>query len=103
MPDNRNKDHGTEGKAHQGSERPLSEEQRSRRPGREISGPGAADFLAAPGGLDLPESDPSKGTGVVRGEGLVDRERLLPNLDEPDPSSERQVLTPDSPPSGKKK
>jgi len=69
----------------------------AKRSGREISGPGAADFIAAPGGLDLPESDADKGTGTIRGEGLVDRERLFPNLDEPDPSSERQVLTPDAP------
>jgi hypothetical protein len=27
-----------------------------------ISGPGAADFLTAPGGIDFPETDPSKGS-----------------------------------------
>ena len=74
----------------------MSDEQKTKRPSREISGPGAADFIASPGGLDMPENDPSKGTGALRGEGLVDRERLVPNLDEPDPTSERQVLTPDS-------
>ena len=102
MAANRNSDPGNEGAAGKGSERAASDEQRTRRPGREISGPGAADFLAASGGLDLPETDPSKGTGALRGEGLVDRERLVPHLDEPDPTSERQVLTPDSPTPSKK-
>jgi len=73
---------------------PGADDQTPKRRGREISGPGAADFLAAPGGLDMPENDPAKGTGALRQEGLVDRERLYPNLDEPDPSSEREVLTP---------
>lgn len=81
----------------------MSDEPRAKRPGREISGPGAADFLAASGGLDMPENDPSKGTGALRGEGLVDRERLVPNLDEPSPTSERQVLTPDPVRPGKTK
>jgi len=81
----------------------VSDERKIRRPGREISGPGAADFLAASGGLDMPENDPSKGTGALRGEGLVDRERLVPHLDEPSPSSERQVLTPDSSKPGSRK
>ena len=74
----------------------MSDEQKTKRPSREISGPGAADFIASPGGLDMPENDSSKGTGSLRGEGLVDRERLVPNLDEPDAASEREVLTPDS-------
>lgn len=99
----RNSDERDEGAAGKGGERTASDEQGTRRPGREISGPGAADFLAASGGLDLPETDPSKGTGALRGEGLVDRERLVPHLDEPDPTSERQVLTPDSAKSGNKK
>ena len=73
------------------------QQQTPERTGREISGPGAADFLAAPGGLDMPENDPAKGTGALRGEGLIDRERLYPNLDEPNPSTEREVLTPDPP------
>ncbi len=37
-----------------------------------ISGPGAADFLTAEGGVDFPENDSSKGTGQTRDEGLVD-------------------------------
>lgn len=85
-----------------GGEPTGSGERHIRRPGREISGPGAADFLAASGGLDRPENDPSKGTAALRGEGLVDRERLVPHLDEPDSSSERQVLTPDASKLGKK-
>jgi hypothetical protein len=56
-----------------------------------ISGPGAADFLTAPGGTDLPETDPSKGTGATRGEGLVDDPKALePNLEPPDPALERE-------------
>ena len=38
-----------------------------------IGGPGAADFLTAPGGIDFPETEPTKGTAqATRGEGLVD-------------------------------
>jgi hypothetical protein len=103
MAGSRNSDAGADVPGDEGRERPVSGEQRTRRPGREISGPGAADFLAASGGLDMPENDPSKGTGALRGEGLVDRERLVPNLDEPDPTSEREVLTPDASTPGKKK
>jgi hypothetical protein len=57
-----------------------------------ISGPGAADFLTAPGGIDFPETDPSKGTAqATRGEGLVDDPRALePDLEAPDPVSERE-------------
>src|SRR5262245_26267893 len=54
----------------------------SNRPERlAISGPGAADFLAAPGGLDLPGSDTTKGMGATRDEGpLSDPTRLVPRL-----------------------
>ena len=31
-----------------------------------ISGPGAADFLTAPGGIDQPEGNQAKGTGILR-------------------------------------
>ena len=58
---------------------------------REISGPGAADFLTAQGGLDLPESDPAKGTNVVRGDSALTDEPLAPHLDDPDPHTERRV------------
>jgi hypothetical protein len=61
---------------------------------REISGPGAADFIAAPGGLDMPENDLSKGTGVTRDEGIVGSMPLVPNLDEPDSRTEREILQP---------
>jgi hypothetical protein len=37
---------------------------------RVISGPGAADFIAAPGGMDRPESG-TKGMAYTRGESLV--------------------------------
>jgi hypothetical protein len=102
MAANKNRETGDEAVADKGGERAVSDEQRTRRPGREISGPGAADFLAASGGLDMPENDPSKGTGALREEGLIDRERLVPHLDEPAPSSEREVLTPDSSKPGRK-
>ena len=61
---------------------------------REISGPGAADFLTSPGGLDLPETDPSKGTNIIRGEGLTESSRLTPHLDEPSPGAEREITSP---------
>ena len=65
------------------------------RPRREISGPGAADFIAAPGGLDLPENDRSKGTGATRDEGIVAQTPLRANLDEPRPTTEREVVSED--------
>jgi hypothetical protein len=42
-----------------------------------ISGPGAADFLASPGGEDLPGTSTSKGTAQTRGESLLDDARNL--------------------------
>jgi hypothetical protein len=36
-----------------------------------ISGPGAADFLASPGGEDLPGTSTSKGTSQTRDESLT--------------------------------
>ena len=46
-----------------------------------ISGPGAADFLAAPTGLDLPGSSEGKGMAQTRGDGVLDdRKRLVPRL-----------------------
>ena len=45
-----------------------------------ITGPGAADFLTAQGGLDRPESG-MKGTGQLRDEGVLgDPKRLVPRL-----------------------
>ena len=53
-----------------------------------ISGPGAADFLTAPGGIDRPETDPSKSAS---NEGLVDDPGALePDLEPPDPALERE-------------
>jgi len=47
-----------------------------------ISGPGAADFLAATGGEDLPGTSPSKGMGQTRDEGstLTDPRNLVPRF-----------------------
>jgi len=57
-----------------------------------ISGPGAADFLTASGGLDLPETDASKGSAqATRGDSLLDdAQRLEPDLEPPDPALERE-------------
>ena len=64
-----------------------------------ISGPGAADFLTAPGGIDTPETDPSKGSAqATRVEGLTDDpEALEPDLEAPDPATEREreIIPPD--------
>ena len=46
-----------------------------------ISGPGAADFLAAGGGEDLPGTSPSKGMSQTRGESsITDPRGLVPRL-----------------------
>ena len=56
-----------------------------------ISGPGAADFLTAQGGIDFPETDPSKGMTQTRGEGVIsDATTLEPDLEAPDPALERE-------------
>jgi len=44
-----------------------------------ISGPGAADFLTAPTGLDTPESG-TKGMAQTRDEPLIDPKRIVPRL-----------------------
>jgi hypothetical protein len=63
---------------------------------RTISGPGAADFIAAGGGLDLPGVDASKGTSALNdGSPLTDPARLTPRIGpdhEPIPG-ERDVTT----------
>jgi hypothetical protein len=53
------------------------------RPKRKISGPGAADFIGAPGGADLPENATDKGTGLLRDEQAIaaDDSRLTPDLE----------------------
>ena len=71
----------------------MSEQQK-----RVISGPGAADFIAAPGGEDLPETSADKGTGAAhRGEApLTDARNLQPAIDDEDiPTSERSILVED--------
>jgi hypothetical protein len=64
-----------------------------------ISGPGASDFLTAPGGIDFPETDSTNGSAqATRGEGLVDdAEALEPDLEPPDPAiqRERELIPPD--------
>jgi len=48
---------------------------------RRISGPGAADFLAAPGGEDIPGVSASKGDTDVRDDApLTDARNLEPDL-----------------------
>ncbi len=54
---------------------------------RTISGPGAADFLTSPGGLDTPESG-GKGTSQLRDEAMTDDARRFvprtaPEQDDP--------------------
>lgn len=53
------------------------EEKRKKR--NVISGPGAADFIAAPGGLDTPESG-AKGTASTRDAPLVDLDDTDPDV-----------------------
>jgi hypothetical protein len=56
-----------------------------------ISGPGAADFLTAEGGVDFPETDSSKGMTQTREDGVVnDAAELEPDLDAPDPLTTRE-------------
>jgi hypothetical protein len=67
--------------------RPVEQQERSpadvaatRKDRIAISGPGAADFLTAQGGLDTPESG-AKGMAQTRGEGpLDDPHRLVPRI-----------------------
>jgi hypothetical protein len=57
-----------------------SDEQRGK---REISGPGAADVIAAEGGADTPGTSDTKGMVQSRGEApLTDASRLMPQLDD---------------------
>ena len=64
---------------------------------REISGPGAADFLTAPGGTDLPENELAKGTRAAQTDDVsgisTNPEGLAPHLDEPECRSERKWET----------
>ena len=48
---------------------------------RRISGPGASDFLSAPGGADIPGASPSKGENEIEKEApLTDPRNLEPDL-----------------------
>jgi hypothetical protein len=48
---------------------------------RRISGPGAADFIAAPGGADIPGVSPSKGdTELAEESPLTDAHNLEPDV-----------------------
>ena len=56
-----------------------------------ISGPGAADFLTSEGGVDFPETDPSKGMTQTREDGVLNNAaELEPDLEAPDPSTQRE-------------
>jgi hypothetical protein len=71
----------------------------SDQPKRTISGPGAADFIASPGGIDTPESDPAKGTRAAADEApFTGGGRLTPDLDEPRETTERERLPVDTTP-----
>jgi hypothetical protein len=62
---------------------------------RKISGPGAADFIAAPGGLDLPENSPDKGTSIQRDDSpMTDVRNLDMDFEPEDPATatERTIL-----------
>lgn len=62
-------------------ERSAPEVDRTRPAARAISGPGAADFLAAPTGEDLPGFSANKGMTETRGESRVtDPKNLVPRL-----------------------
>lgn len=59
---------------------------------RRISGPGAADFVAAPGGEDIPGVSPSKGETERAGESTwTDPHNLEPDVaDDSDPMPPRR-------------
>src|SRR5687767_10467070 len=53
-----------------------------------VTGPGASDFLTAPGGEDLPETSTSKGAGTRRDESdLTNPRNLIPR---PGPDTEAE-------------
>jgi hypothetical protein len=60
------------------------------RPKRTISGPGAADIVGAPGGIDFPENAVDKGTGQLRDDQAIasDDSRVTPALDVEENSSD---------------
>jgi hypothetical protein len=69
---------------------------------RVITGPGAADFLAAPGGRDGPDDDAATGARTSDDNPFTGAGRLTPNLDQPSPTTEREIVSPD-PPARKKR
>jgi hypothetical protein len=87
--------------------RPVEQQERAhasvestRRSQIAITGEGAADFLTAPGGLDVPEASASKGMAQTRGEGpLSDAKRLVPRLG-PDTEAHPGERAPDEKMSG---
>jgi len=60
-----------------------------------ISGPGAADFLTASGGIDRPEAAPDKGTGILREETHFTDPRNLTLESEDDVRAKEQPGTPE--------
>ena len=65
------------------------------RPKRTISGPGAADFIGAQGGIDFPENAADKGTGQLRNDEALTTEdgRLTPDLEvEENASNDKPTL-----------
>lgn len=79
--------HGDQQRERPGN-RPVEQQERSAdevdrtRPGRRaISGPGAADFLTATSGEDLPGFSPNKGMTETRGESAITNPKnLMPRL-----------------------
>jgi hypothetical protein len=62
----------------------------------EISGPGAADFLTAPGGADFPGSGQNEGMAQTRDESLIDSKRLTPDLDPAGEDVEKKWESPEA-------
>jgi hypothetical protein len=60
------------------------------KPKRTVTGPGAADFVTAQGGIDVPENSTDKGTGQLRGDQAIagDGSRLQPDLEVEENSSD---------------
>jgi len=64
---------------------------------RTITGPGAADFLTATGGLDGLDDDPATGVRAAEDSRVTEARRLTPDLDEPNPTTEREIVSPEPP------
>jgi hypothetical protein len=62
-------------------ERPANRVEQTRKSELAITGPGAADFLTAQGGIDRPGAGGTKGMAQTRDEGVLgDPKRLAPRL-----------------------